>query len=66
MGKIIYVIEEAGTGKKRLVRAANPTQGIGYVARTSYNVKRASQDELVGLVGAGAVVEDAAQAPEAA
>ncbi|MFB3910468.1 MAG: hypothetical protein ACE15D_18920 [Candidatus Eisenbacteria bacterium] len=58
----IYVVTNKATGQHRLVRAANSIQARNHVARESFGVLLASQDDLVRLVGSGQTVE-AAGAP---
>lgn len=43
----------------RLVRAANPAQALRHVAKTSFDVRVSTQDDLVGAVADGVKVEDA-------
>lgn len=46
----------------RLVRATSPAQALRHVATDIMAVKVASQDDLVSLMGAGIIVENATAA----
>lgn len=43
----------------RLVRAATQAQALRHVAKSSYDVRVASQNDLVATIGTGAKVEEA-------
>lgn len=53
-------------GKIRLVRASVKQQALAHVAKSTFTVSVASQDELIKAITAGAKVEDFAAEPEAA
>lgn len=55
----IYVVIHKPTGTKRLVRAANEGRARKHVVGETIAVSRASQTDLVELVGAGTKVEQA-------
>lgn len=55
----IYVVDGGAT--PRLVRSSHPSRALAHVSRTTYKVRVASQDDLVGLLGSGVVVEDDAE-----
>lgn len=60
MSSRIYIITPTrSTGSSLLVRAANRSQALSYIARTQYAVSVAKQDELVELVRSGTLVFDA-------
>lgn len=53
----IYTISNGDTD--RLVRAASRAQAISHVARSVFNSRVATQDDLVDAMQAGVKVEDA-------
>lgn len=57
MSTRIYIVTDAETTKHRLIRSATPAAAIRYAVRTRYSAEVASQDDLVRLLGKGAVVE---------
>lgn len=52
----IYLVKDDNFGRY-LVRANTPQQAVAHIAKRQYEVKVASQDELVALVGDGVKVE---------
>ena len=60
----IYLVTDAITGAKRLIRAGTPAQAVRHAARSQFNVAVASQDDLVFLVADGHAVEDATEVTE--
>jgi hypothetical protein len=48
----IYLVSDDNFGR-HLVRANTPQQAVGIIARSQYDVKVASQDELVALISEG-------------
>jgi hypothetical protein len=48
----IYLVSDDSFGRF-LVRANTPQQAVGIIARAQYDVKVASQDELVALISDG-------------
>lgn len=50
MSKRIYKVTDTSFNVTRLVRATTPAQAVGHVARKRFDVKVASQDELVELL----------------
>jgi len=59
MSARIYLVTDTATDKERLIRAGNQAQAIGFAARTRFAATVAKQDDLVNLVAAGVVVEEA-------
>lgn len=55
----IYLVGQGQT--IRLVRATHRAQALGHVARSTINVKVASQDELVHALGSGITIEAATE-----
>lgn len=55
----IYLVRDTATGAQRLIRAGNQAQAVRHAARSQFNVEVAGQDDLVVLIAAGTVVEDA-------
>lgn len=55
MNERIYAVYHGDAG--RLVRAKSRAQALSHVAQSTFNVRVASQDELVTLLGKGAAVE---------
>jgi len=53
----IYLVKDDNFGRF-LVRANTPQQAVAHIAKQQYDVKVASQDELVALVSDGVKVED--------
>jgi hypothetical protein len=49
----------------RLIRAGNPAQALRHVAKASFTVRVATQDDLVDVVGRGGKVEDASKEEDA-
>lgn len=60
----IYTV--TGGSKDRLVRATRPTVALSHVARTAFDVRVATQNDLEQLIAAGVKVEDATAEPPAA
>ena len=58
MSKRIYLTTDQ-TGAQRLTKATTPSQAVAHHARTTIQVRVASQDDLVKLIAAGATVEEA-------
>lgn len=56
----IYVVEHKPSGVKRLVQAANEGRARKHVVSETIDVRRATQGELVALVGEGVKLEAAA------
>lgn len=52
-------------GRTRLVRATSQSQGLRYVAESSFTVRVATQHDLIEHVSAGVKVEDASATPGA-
>lgn len=52
----IYTVER--DGKKRLVRASHPSVALTHVARSEYDVRVATQNDLESLLPQGVKVED--------
>ena len=65
MAQRIYIVTTPD-GKARLVRAAVKQQALAHVAKSTFTVGIASQDELISAITAGAKVEDFAAEPEIA
>jgi hypothetical protein len=59
----IYLVKDDNFGRF-LVRANTPQQAVGIVAKEQYEVKVASQDELVALVSDGVKVIEQAKEQE--
>ena len=64
--KRIYVVkrevdagEDANAIVFTLVRAASQAQAVGHVVRGRFSAEVATQDQLVGLVAKGCVVQEA-------
>lgn len=55
MNERIYAVYHGDAG--RLVRAKSRAQALSHVAQSTFNVRVASQDELVTLLGKGTTVE---------
>ena len=55
----IYLVGQGNT--MRLVRATHRAQALGHVARSTINVKVASQDELVHAMTNGIQIEAASE-----
>lgn len=60
MGRNVYVVEADGH-QTRLIEASQSTQALAYAARTTYSVRKASQQDLIKLLPAGIKVEQAVQ-----
>jgi hypothetical protein len=63
MNERIYVVYHGATG--RLVRAKSRAQALSHVAQSTFNVRVASQNELVTLLGQGTEVESVKDADQA-
>lgn len=61
--KRIYAVTNTATGSIQLIRAANTVQARNAAAKNTFEVKLATQDDLVDLVSAGCPVVDAVDAP---
>lgn len=61
----IYTVASNATGAVRLVRATRPAQALQHVARSTYSVRVAEQDDIVDSLTAGTKVEVAGAEPEA-
>jgi hypothetical protein len=59
----IYLVKDDNFGRF-LVRANTPQQAVAHIAKRMYDVKVASQDELVALVSDGVKVEDVKEKTE--
>ena len=59
----IYLVKDDNFGRF-LVRANTPQQAVAHIAKQQYEVKVASQDELVSLVSDGVKVEDVKEKSE--
>lgn len=55
--KRVYVVVEP-TGVVHLVRAYAPIKARNYVCKLDYEVRLATHDELIELIGKGVEVED--------
>lgn len=55
MSERIYAVFNGNSG--RLVRAKNRAQALSHVAQSTFNIRVASQNDLVALLGNGAKVE---------
>ena len=53
----IYLVKDDNFGTF-LVRANTPQQAVAHIAKRQYQVKVASQDELVEYISTGTKVED--------
>jgi hypothetical protein len=62
MSERIYAVYHGATG--RLVRANNRAQALSHVAQSTFNIRVASQDELVSLLGKGIKVESVRDADQ--
>ena len=62
MARNVYVVEADGLAP-RLIEASQSTQALAYAARTTYAVRKASQQDLIKLLPAGIQVEKAVQEP---
>jgi hypothetical protein len=62
MSERIYAVYHGAQGK--LVRARNRAQALSHVAQATFNVRVASQDELVTLLGQGVKVESVTDADQ--
>lgn len=62
MARNVYVVEADGL-PARLIEASQSTQALAYAARTTYAVRKASQQDLIKLLPAGIKVEQAVQEP---
>ena len=63
MARNVYVVEADGHAT-RLIEASQSTQALAYAARTTYAVRKASQQDLIKLLGEGVKVEKAVPEPE--
>lgn len=59
MSTRIYIVTNRTNDAKRLVRAANVSQAVKFIARETMHGELASQEELVAAVASGMRVEDA-------
>lgn len=59
----IYLVSDEDTATKRLVRASTQAQATHHAARSRFDVKVASQDDLVNLIASGVKVEEAGAQP---
>jgi len=65
MARIVYVLEaEAECLPTRLIEATQSTQALAYAARTTYAVRRASQQDLIKLLREGVQVESSIAEPD--
>ena len=62
MARNVYVVQADGH-QTRLIEASQSTQALAYAARTTYSVRKASQQDLIKLLPAGIKVEQAVQEP---
>lgn len=62
MSDRIYAVYHGNQGK--LVRANNRAQALSHVAQSTFNIRVASQDELVTLLGQGVKVESVRDADQ--
>lgn len=58
MSKRIYLTTDQ-TGAKRLTKATTPSQAVAHHARSTIQVRVASQEDLVTLIAGGTKVEEA-------
>ncbi len=58
MSKRIYLTTDQ-TGATRLTKATTPSQALAHHARSTIQVRVASQEDLVELIAAGTKVEEA-------
>lgn len=63
MARNVYVVEADGLAP-RLIEASQSTQALAYAARTTYAVRKASQQDLIKLLPAGIKVEQSVPEPE--
>ena len=63
MARNVYVVEADGH-QTRLIEASQSTQALAYAARTTYAVRKASQQDLIRLLPAGIKVEQSVPEPE--
>lgn len=60
MNSRVYHVTHQRTGKSRLIRAVSQAQAIRYAANTEFQIRVASQDDIIfGLSSGGIPVEDA-------
>ena len=57
MSTRIYLVTDVETNKHRLIRAGNQAQAIRHAAQTRFEIKSASQDDLVSLLSNGIPVQ---------
>lgn len=62
MARNVYVVEADGI-PARLIEASQTTQALAYAARTTYAVRKASQHDLIRLLGQGVKVEAGVSEP---
>lgn len=55
----IYVVTHKPSKTSRLVRAGNLYGAMSFVAKDTLEVRRPTQDELIGLAAVGTKVEEA-------
>lgn len=58
----IYAVADGD--QTTLVRAISRAQAVAHIARSRFSVRVASQEDIVGLVSAGATVDDATAVPQ--
>jgi hypothetical protein len=63
MARIVYVVEAEGI-PTRLIEATQSTQALAYAARTTYAVRKASQQDLIKLLREGVSVEASVAEPD--
>lgn len=63
MARNVYVVEADGH-QTRLIEASQSTQALAYAARTTYSVRKASQQDLIKLLRDGVQVEASIAEPE--
>lgn len=59
----IYLVTDTKTDEQQLIRAGNQAQAVRRAAQSKFSVTVASQDDLVTLIAAGAVVFTAGDDP---
>lgn len=57
MSTRIYYVADKATKKPRLVRASHPSVAVRHVAADAFDVRVASQDDLLSAFEAGVTVE---------
>ncbi len=66
MANRIYLVYPRDGGIGRLVRAPHPSRALGHVAASTYDVRVAEQEDIVGAMQAGIKPETAGAEPEPA